>query len=513
MPFPFPDLSTLLPWLYLLAVLPALFSRATTPAERLWWPARLAGYAGFALVLAALLQALLDGRDNDRLGLAMATLVSLLALVIIDFSQRYLNGEPGQRRYVLALLGTLAAVAWVVTSSDLYVLVGAWIISSLCLHQLLTFYRERPMAQVVAHKKFLASRLADICLIVATLLLVRAVGDSAIAVILDEVAQRLQTNGALGWDLQVATVLLVLAVILKSAQLPVHGWLIQVMEAPTPVSALLHAGLVNLGGFVLLRFAPLLSAAPTAQTLLVVVGGLTAVLAGLVMMTRISIKVRLAWSTCAQMGLMLLQCGLGLYELALIHLLAHSLYKAYAFLGAGDTVAQARRHMLQPRSAPASLKVALLALVVATLWLTLLHSLWSLLLPAHPLPLLALVILAIGLAPWCMRLSGALHSVGMLTLLLGCYLLWHLAAGQVLGTSPAPSALQQYLGGFALLLFISLYALQALIIAQPEGVLARRLYPLAFAGFYLDEHFTRLTFRLWPLPRPQHAAPATGESL
>nr|WP_176704164.1 NADH-quinone oxidoreductase subunit L [Pseudomonas sp.]QDK64836.1 NADH-quinone oxidoreductase subunit L [Pseudomonas sp.] len=507
------QLSALLPWIYLLAMLPVALSASTSPIARLWWPARLAGYAGFALVLAALLQALLDGRDNDRLGLAMATLISLLALVIIDFSQRYLNGEAGQRRYVLALLGTLAAVAQVVTSSDLYILVGAWIISSLCLHQLLTFYRDRPMAQVVAHKKFLASRLADLCLIAATILMVSAADGSAIAVILDEVAQRLHASGALGWDLQLATVLLVLAVMLKSAQLPVHGWLIQVMEAPTPVSALLHAGLVNLGGFVLLRFAPLLSAAPTAQTLLVVVGGLTAVLASLVMMTRISIKVRLAWSTCAQMGLMLLECGLGLYELALVHLLAHSLYKAYAFLGAGDTVAQVRRQMLHQRSAPASLKLALLALVVATLWITLLHGLWSILLPAHPLPLMALVILAIGLAPWSMRLSGALYSLGMLTLLLGCYLLWHLAAARVLGTSPSPSDLQQSLGVLALLLFVSFYALQALIIAQPDGALTRRLYPLAFAGFYLDEHFTRLTFRLWPLPRPQHATPATGESL
>ena len=76
-----------------------------------------------------------------------------------------------------------------------------------------------------------------------------------------------------------------------------------------------------------------------AQSLLVLIGGLTAVLAALVMMTRISIKVRLAWSTCAQMGLMLLECGLGLYELALVHLLAHSLYKAHAFLAAGETVA------------------------------------------------------------------------------------------------------------------------------------------------------------------------------
>lgn len=507
-----PQLSALLPWIYLLAMLPVALSPARLAINRLWWPARLAGYAGFLVVLAALLQALLNERESDRLGLAMATLISLLALVIVEYSRRYLDGEQGQKRYILALLGTLTAVAVVVTTHDVYVLVAAWIISSLCLHQLLTFYRDRPMAQVVAHKKFLASRLADLCLIAATVLLVSASGDSAIAVILDEVAARLQTNGALGWDLQLASVLLVLAVILKSAQLPVHGWLIQVMEAPTPVSALLHAGVVNLGGFVLLRFAPLLSAAPVAHTLLVVIGGLTAVLAGLVMMTRISIKVRLAWSTCAQMGLMLLECGLGLYELALVHLLAHSLYKAYAFLEAGDTVSRARQQSLQPRSSPAKPKIALVALVVAGVWLALLHGLWSMLLPAHQLPLIALGILTIGLAPWCMRLSGALYSLATLTLLLGCYLLWHSAAAHILGASPATSALQQSLGVFALLLFLSLYTLQALIMSQPDSVLARRLYPWAFAGFYLDEHFTRLTFRLWPITSPQPAKPATGES-
>ncbi|MBU0902599.1 MAG: NADH-quinone oxidoreductase subunit L [Gammaproteobacteria bacterium] len=512
MPFLLSQLSTLLPWLYLLALLMVAVSASTSPVSRIWWPARIAGYLGFALVLVALLQATLDGRDNDRLGLAMAALISLLGLVIIDFSQRYLDGEPGQRRYVLALLGTLAAVALVVTSSDLYIVVGAWIASSLCLHQLLTFYRDRPLAQVVAHKKFIASRLADICLIIATLLLVRAGGESTIAVILDEVVMRLQANASLGWDLQLAAVLLVLAVILKSAQLPVHGWLIQVMEAPTPVSALLHAGLVNLGGFVLLRFAPLLSAAPTAQTLLVVVGGGTAVLAGLVMMTRISIKVRLAWSTCAQMGLMLLECGLGLYELALVHLLAHSLYKAYAFLGAGETVAQVRRQALcDPRPA-LGMQQVLLALGLATLWVALLHELWNLLLPAHSLPLMALVILAIGLAPWCLRLSGALHSLGMLTLVLGLYLLWHFAAAHVLGSSPAPSVLQHYLGLFALLLFVTLYVFQGLIITRPTGALARRLYPLAFAGFYLDEHFTRLTFRLWPVRHAPSRIDATGDS-
>lgn len=492
-----------MPWLFALALLPAALLRG------FWWPARIAGGLGLVLVLGAWLQAALDGLDNDRLGLAMLGLVGLLAWVIIEYSRRYLEGEPGQRRYVLALLVTLAAVATVVTSTDLILLVGAWILSSLSLHQLLTFYRDRPQALVVAHKKFLASRLADVCLILAALLLIRASGDSSMALIVETVNARLQASGQLGWDLQLAALLLALAVILKSAQLPVHGWLIQVMEAPTPVSALLHAGLVNLGGFLVLRFAPLFSAAVPAQSLLVAVGGLTAVIAALVMMTRISIKVRLAWSTCAQMGLMLLECGLGLYELALVHLLAHSLYKAHAFLAAGETVAQARQHALQPQAAARGLAGLLLALLLAGLSLALLQGLWVWLLPTQALPLVALAILAVGLAPWCLRRGQGLYGLAMFVLLLGAYLLWHQAAAWVLPQSG--SAAPWPLSALALLLFLGLYLLQALILARPQGALARHLYPLAFAGFYLDEHFTRLTFHLWPVRAPQASFVATGD--
>lgn len=498
------QLATWLPWLYALALLPvALWPRRQSAS--LWWPGRLAAIAGLALVLAALLQAGLDDQPTDRLGLAMASLISLLALVIIQFSARYLQGEPGQRRYLLALLGTLAAVALVVTSRDLYALVAAWIVSSLCLHQLLTFYRDRPMALVVAHKKFLASRLADVCLLLACVLLVRAAGSSELAAILEQVAVR-QGGGELGWELHLAAVLLVLAVILKSAQLPVHGWLIQVMEAPTPVSALLHAGVVNLGGFVLLRFAPLLSAAPVAQTLLVLVGGLTAVLAALVMMTRISIKVRLAWSTCAQMGFMLLECGLGLYELALVHLLAHSLYKAHAFLASGETVLQVRHQALQQARPAPGLAALLLALALAALAVGLLDQLWRQFVPVHPLPLEALVILAVGLAPWCLRRGSPLYAAFTLALLLGLYLLWHLAASWILASGTQLPGAPLPLSLLALGLFLGLYLLQAWIVARPQGALSRRLYPAAFAGFFLDEHFTRLTFRLWPV-RPMPVRP------
>jgi NAD(P)H-quinone oxidoreductase subunit 5 len=500
------SLAPLLPWVYALALLPAVFLASPSP---LWIPARVVGYLGVLLVLAAWLQAFVGTQHPDRLGLAMAGLISLLALVIIEYSRRYLEGEAGQRRYVLALLATLAAVATVVTSGNLLLMAGAWILSSLCLHQLLTFYRERPQAVVAAHKKFLASRLADVSLLLATLLLVQAGGSSQLALILAAVNAQVQAGGALGWELQGAALLLALTVILKSAQLPVHGWLIQVMEAPTPVSALLHAGVVNLGGFVLLRFAPLFSAAVPAQSLLVLVGGLTAVLAALVMMTRISIKVRLAWSTCAQMGLMLLECGLGLYELALVHLLAHSLYKAHAFLAAGETVAHARQHALQPQAAALDLNGLVRALLVAALMLALLQGLWAWLLPSHALPLVALTLLAIGLAPWTLRRDQPAHGLLMFGLLLGAYLLWHQAAGGILGqhlaAAPLPLAL------VAMVMLVGLYLLQSLLLARPRGALAQRLYPLAFAGFYLDEHFTRLTFRLWPARVPQPLSATLGD--
>jgi NAD(P)H-quinone oxidoreductase subunit 5 len=125
---------------------------------------------------------------------------------------------------------------------------------------------------------------------------------------------------------------------------PLQGWLLQVMEAPTPVSALLHAGVVNLGGFVLIRFAPCWR--PRRRPRLLVVAGLARLLAAFAMLTRISIKVRLAWSTVAQMGFMVLECGLGLYHMAALHLIGHSLYKAHHFLAASDVVRETREQML-----------------------------------------------------------------------------------------------------------------------------------------------------------------------
>jgi len=125
---------------------------------------------------------------------------------------------------------------------------------------------------------------------------------------------------------------------LKSAQFPSHGWLTEVMETPTPVSALLHAGVINAGGFLLIRLADVMLLAPGVLAVLVIIGGFTALFAGLVMLTQPAVKTSLAWSTVAQMGFMILECGLGLFPLALLHIVAHSLYKAHSFLASGSAV-------------------------------------------------------------------------------------------------------------------------------------------------------------------------------
>jgi len=140
--------------------------------------------------------------------------------------------------------------------------------------------------------------------------------------------------------------LLAIAALLKSAQFPLHGWLTEVMEAPTPVSALLHAGVINAGGFLLIRFADVMLLAPGVLAVLVMVGGFTALFGGLVMLTQPAVKTSLAWSTVGQMGFMIMQCGLALFPLALLHIALHSLYKAHAFLASGgavETIAAARR--------------------------------------------------------------------------------------------------------------------------------------------------------------------------
>ena len=269
----------------------------------------------------------------DAVSVVMLLLVSFIGWVVVRYTATYLDGEARQGAFTGWLCLTLASVMMLVLSGNLVQLLLAWIATSLSLHKLLLFYPERIAARRAAAKKFVTARIGDVALITAAVLLTLAYGTSEIAPILS--AARAGAGGGLA---AAAAGFLALAAILKSAQFPMHGWLTEVMEAPTPVSALLHAGVINAGGFLLIRFADVMLLAPGVLAGLVLIGGFTALFAGLVMLTQPAVKTSLAWSTVAQMGFMMLECGLGLFPLALLHIVAHSLYKAHSFLGSGGAV-------------------------------------------------------------------------------------------------------------------------------------------------------------------------------
>jgi NAD(P)H-quinone oxidoreductase subunit 5 len=269
----------------------------------------------------------------DAVSAIMSVLVSFIGWIVLRYSAGYLDGEARQGPFLGWMALTLAAVLGFVAAGHLAVLVFGWIATSLALHRLLLFYPDRPEAQRAARKKFLTARVADAALVGASALLWTTFGTGDIAAL----ASAVSADGG-SHAVTAAAGLIALAAVLKSGLFPLQGWLTEVMETPTPVSALLHAGVINAGGYLLIRLADVMTAVPGALAFLAIVGGLSALIAGLAMLAQSAVKTALAWSTVAQMGFMILQCGLGLWPLALLHIVAHSLYKAHAFLSSGNAV-------------------------------------------------------------------------------------------------------------------------------------------------------------------------------
>jgi NAD(P)H-quinone oxidoreductase subunit 5 len=329
-----PPLTLLAPMVLLLAALLAL----ATPGRRPRHLPRLAEGAALAalgLALAGLGHLVVAGPATwglfrvDVIGTTMVVLVGFVGWVVVRYARSYLDGEAREGAFHGVLLATLGAVLLLVQAGSLALMVAAFIAVGIGLRWLLLFYPERAAAQRAAAKFSLVWHGGDVALALAAGLFWLAYGTTDLAAM---------AQGGMPLAAQVAVALVVLAAALKTAAFPLHGWLTEVMEAPTPVSALLHAGIVNAGGFLLIRLADLVQANPGAMAALVLAGGFTALFGAAVMLTQSAVKTALAWSTVAQMGFMLLQCGLGLWALALLHIVAHSLYKAHAFLSSGHAV-------------------------------------------------------------------------------------------------------------------------------------------------------------------------------
>lgn len=441
----------------------------------------------------------------DAVSAVMFLLVSFIGWVVVRYAATYLDGEARQGAFTGWLCMTLASVLLLVLSGNLVQLVLAWVATSFFLHRLLLFYPDRIAARRAAAKKLVTARLGDAALISGAVLLALGYGTTDIAAILS--AARSGSGGGGGLAIGAAA-LLAAAALLKSAQFPMHGWLTEVMETPTPVSALLHAGVINAGGFLLIRFADVMLLAPAVLAFLVLIGGFTALFAGLVMLTQPAVKTSLAWSTVGQMGFMILECGLGLFPLALLHIVAHSLYKAHSFLASGgavDLIAANRRPgpVAIPKAGAVG-RAFLLALViyaVVGLGFGFQHK------SPQEIALGAILIfgvaymLAQGLADAApraltQRTIGYAIATSVSYFALQVFAVW--LTSDVLPAAPAPGPLQWALIGLAVVSFGLVAVVQAMFPLWAYHPAAAGLRVHLSNGFYANAVFDRL-LRGWRL--------------
>jgi NADH-quinone oxidoreductase subunit L len=285
----------------------------------------------------------------DRLSLIILLLVTTVSGIVHLYSLRAMQEERRFPRYFTLLSLVTVEVMVVVLSNNLLLLGIFWIAKGLSLTFLLAHYQERTASWQAAIKKLrvdLVGAGAFILALVLTWNIFDTFDIQAINAIATQSPEKLPAD-----RLTLLTVLLFVAAMAKSAQFPLHGWLPRSVEAPTPVSALMHAGLINAGGFLLIRLSQLFVATPLTMGLVIVVGGFTAFYGTLIMLTRNDVKGKLVYSTMGQMGFMMLQCGLGAFALATFHIVAHGLFKATLFLSSGSVIQnKAVNEHLAPRS-------------------------------------------------------------------------------------------------------------------------------------------------------------------
>ncbi len=430
----------------------------------------------------------------DAISAVMAVLVSFLGWVVLRFSRNYLAGDAGQVRFFSWMSLTLASVLAVVISNHLLLISAAWIMTSLCLHRLLLHYPGRAGAIFSARKKYVVSRLADVCLLTAAVILYRTYGTWELDTLFASVSAD-RTDG-----LVTAGFLIVACAALKSAQFPFHSWLPDTMETPTPVSAFMHAGIINAGGFLIVRLSPLFAHAPGALNLLALLGALTAAFGAVAMLAQPSVKRALAYSTIAQMGFMILQCGLGAFGLALLHIVAHSLYKAHAFLTVGSTIGLVPRTAIPLKTSALTLGALASALIVTGLATGLQAVFPNASVHLGVFAVVLVFALAYGLArAWSAGggLPTALRGFGVAALIALVGIALHAGATTLFKHLPIvtpPTALLVLIGA----IFTALFIFQALLWRASHYSLGRRLYVHALNGFYLGTYANRFLGLLWP---------------
>ncbi|WP_442978393.1 proton-conducting transporter transmembrane domain-containing protein [Salinibacter sp.] len=268
----------------------------------------------------------------DGLTRVMALVTTFVSGIVHSFSRRYMAGAKRLNAFYVRLFGLTLIVLLLTAANHLVLFAGAWAAMGWVLADLIGHIRGWPQARA-------ASRYARQHFLGGSALLAGALGLLGAGAEAWTISGVLAAVGALPTLLVAgAAGLLLLAAMVQSALVPFHWWLLSSMTAPTPVSAFMHAGLVNAGGVLLARFAPVVFELPVVMGAIVLAGGVSALLGQAWMLVQTDVKRQLGASTVAQMGFMVLQCGLGFIPAAIAHLILHGFYKAYLFLASGSAV-------------------------------------------------------------------------------------------------------------------------------------------------------------------------------
>lgn len=349
-------LAYLLPLLGLVSALIVMFS-AERIGERVSRVSVGFSTAIFCLALGLFLQQISIGEGQlaslgislfsiyfDSLTALMALAVSAISLIVHLYSVRYMRDDPAYTRFFVLLDAINAMIMLMVLAGDLLTLLLAWHSIGIILYFLLNHDTRREAANRYAFWTLITHRVGDLPLMAAAALLYYSYGALSIPALFDAIAADPGRSSVFGLPItETVGALVLIAAFAKSAQFPFHTWLPYTMEGPTPVSALMHAGIVNSGGFLINRFAPVFVQTDSVLQIALLIGLTTTVMGSVMMLMQSDIKKALGYSTMGQMGYMVMECGLGAFSLAIFHLIAHGVFKATLFLDSGSLIARARK--------------------------------------------------------------------------------------------------------------------------------------------------------------------------
>lgn len=279
------------------------------------------------------------GYTTDHLTAMMLVVVTTVAFLVMVYTDGYMAHDPGYVRFYAYLSLFSFSMLGLVMSPNLVQIYIFWELVGMCSYLLVGFWFDRKPAAAAAQKAFVTNRVGDFGLLLGILGLFWSTGSFEFDII-GERLQDMVASGALSGGLaSIFAILVFLGPVAKSAQFPLHVWLPDAMEGPTPISALIHAAtMVAAGVFLIARMFPVFADIPTVMTVIAWTGALTAFLGATIAITQNDIKKGLAYSTISQLGYMVMAMGIGAYSAGLFHLMTHAYFKAMLFLGSGSVI-------------------------------------------------------------------------------------------------------------------------------------------------------------------------------